>query len=104
MHRSATPLPLSDDEEGPQTIIWGTSIDTNGYTKKLRRFLKYYEDVDVDTPATGRGKYVQLLEQVRPVCGRGVQFHANQPESVSSNHAGRLARKREMSSVKTTPS
>lgn len=62
LDRSATPG-ASDDEDGAATVIWGTSIDTDAYTRRLRRFLIYYEDTNVDELPVGRGKYLQLLDQ-----------------------------------------
>ena len=47
-----------DDED--QTCVWGTDIHVPTLCRRLRRFLKHYEDAGATEP-----KYMALLRQVR---------------------------------------
>lgn len=47
-----------DDED--QTCVWGTDIHVPTLCRRLRRFLKHYEDAGALEP-----KYMALLKQVK---------------------------------------
>ena len=51
---------LDDEEEGDQTCVWGTNIHVPTICRRLRRFLKNFEE-----PGAAQPKYIALLRQVR---------------------------------------
>lgn len=47
-----------EDDDEDQTCVWGTDINVPTLCRRLRRFLKHYEDEGANEP-----KYVALLRQ-----------------------------------------
>ena len=48
-----------DEDDNMQTLVWGTNIHVPTLCRRIRRFLRHFEERD-----TGESKYVALLQQV----------------------------------------